>query len=260
MKKIKKLQWARVLVQILFFIFFPALFSQAFLGIKNIFSAFGLGKPFTWDNIILTLVVLCAVTILAGRIFCGWVCAFGAVGDWIYLLSSWIQKKTGKKLMKMPEKMQLVLQKVKYVVLLFLIILCFMKKESLISENSPWTVFSLLQVGNFSFLNHMIGLLLLIVIVLGMFLQERFFCQFFCPMGAVFSLLPNLPFLYIRRGKNCIRGCQACKRNCPVSLKLQENPSRDGECICCGKCKVICPRKNIRFLGRKGEKQKVEKN
>ena len=37
MKKIKKLQWIRIVIQGICFIYFPALFSQAFLGIKNIF-------------------------------------------------------------------------------------------------------------------------------------------------------------------------------------------------------------------------------
>lgn len=43
MKKIKKLQWIRIVIQGICFIYFPALFSQAFLGIKNIFGFHGKG-------------------------------------------------------------------------------------------------------------------------------------------------------------------------------------------------------------------------
>ena len=38
----------------------------------------------------------------------------------------------------------------------------------------------------------LIGLVILLLLMVGMCVQERFFCRFFCPMGAVFSLLPVL--------------------------------------------------------------------
>ena len=31
-----------------------------------------------------------------------------------------------------------------------------------------------------------------------------------------------------------------------MALKLQENENRDGECICCGRCRVVCPKGNIK--------------
>ena len=34
-----------------------------------------------------------------------------------------------------------------------------------------------------------IGIILLILILIGMAFKKRFFCQFLCPMGAVFSIL-----------------------------------------------------------------------
>ncbi len=121
--------------------------------------------------------------------------------------------------------------------------------------------FHSLRAGNFSAVSNLCAILLLVIIVAGMAVKERFFCQFLCPMGAVFSLLPQFPFFRLRRGRSCLNGCQACRKNCPVSIKLQENPLRDGECISCLKCTMICPKQNIHYLPkiRKNKKMKKKK-
>lgn len=100
MKKIKKLQWIRIVIQGICFIYFPALFSQAFLGIKNIFVSIGKGTPLVLNDFSVILLLLCLFTMFFGRFFCGFMCAFGAIGDWIYCASSWLQRKTKKKPLK----------------------------------------------------------------------------------------------------------------------------------------------------------------
>ena len=131
MKKIKKLQWIRIVIQGICFIYFPALFSQAFLGIKNIFVSMGKGTPLVLNDFSVILLLLCLFTMFFGRFFCGFMCAFGAIGDWIYCVSSWLQRKTKKKIPEIPERFALILQKIKYVLLFGIICLCFLEKENL---------------------------------------------------------------------------------------------------------------------------------
>lgn len=69
MKKIKKLQWIRIIIQGICFIYFPALFSQAFLGIKNIFVSIGKGTPLVLNDFSLILLSLCLLTMFFGRFF-----------------------------------------------------------------------------------------------------------------------------------------------------------------------------------------------
>ena len=65
-------------------------------------------------------------------------------------------------------------------------------------------------------------------------------------MGAVFALLPVLPFARLhRQSEGCIPGCNACKQQCPVCLKLEESSLRSGECIACEACAGTCPKQNI---------------
>ena len=58
MKKIKKLQWIRIVIQGICFIYFPALFSQAFLGIKNIFVSIGKGTPLVLNDFSDTFIIM----------------------------------------------------------------------------------------------------------------------------------------------------------------------------------------------------------
>ena len=121
--KLKCLQIVRTLIQIGFFVFMPSLFSQAFAGIKEVVSLMGKGQPLKMSDFLIKL-VLCLLTIIFGRIFCGFMCSFGAIGDWFYMLSEFIQKKIGVKFLKISEKAQINLQKFKYVVLFFIVLLC----------------------------------------------------------------------------------------------------------------------------------------
>lgn len=124
-------------------------------------------------------------------------------------------------------------------------------------EPLAWTAFSMMTAGNFHIGAYAVGLVLLLLIVVGMAWQERFFCQFLCPMGAVFSLLPELPATSLKRNcENCIPNCQACRRQCPVRIKTGESSLRAGECIRCGKCVSICPKNNIFIMKGKKKQEK----
>lgn len=240
--KLKRLQTVRIIVQLGFFIFMPSLFSQAFAGVKEAAALMGKGQPLKMSDFALKLLVLCVLTVFFGRVFCGFICSFGAIGDWFYMLSKIIQKKIGVKLPEVPEKYRRFMQKLKYVVLLAVIAICFEGKSEYVTKYSPWTVFSLLTQRNFKLRAYTAGIILLIFIIIGMMLVERFFCQFICPLGALFSLLPKIPLFHVKKkDQKCFNGCKACTGKCPVHLKYDEAGMREGECISCGRCFVVCP-------------------
>ena len=240
--KLKRLQIVRTLIQIGFFVFMTSLFSQSFAGIKEVVSLMGKGQPLKMSDFLIKLIVLCLLTIIFGRIFCGFMCSFGAIGDWFYMLSEFIQKKIGVKIPKISEKAQINLQKFKYVVLLFIVLLCFSENGEYVAKYSPWTVFSLITQRNFKIGTYIAGSVLLVLIIIGMMLNERFFCQFICPLGAVFSLMPkNFLFSVKKKEEKCFNGCKACTNKCPVHLKYDEAGMREGECISCGRCFMVCP-------------------
>ena len=109
---------------------------------------------------------------------------------------------------------------------------------------SPWDVFSMLTTGRLPKSTYIVGTVLLILIMAGMCTQERFFCQFLCPMGAVFAIMPIIPGALFKRNRpNCASKCALCKKRCPAHLDIDGDTAHSGECICCHACTAVCPRK-----------------
>lgn len=240
--------WLRAGIQALFFAAMPGAFVAGFAGVRQLFLRIGTGSVLQLDSFTLSLLGLCGFTILFGRFFCGYVCAFGSLGDFVYWLSGLAQKKLlhRKQVFRLPEKLVRAGQKLKYLVLATIVLLCAAGWYGKLNGTSPWEVFSRLTALRLPPEGFGVGIVLFVLILLGMALHPRFFCQFLCPMGAVFALLPVLPQAQLHRdGKQCIPGCSACQKHCPVSLKLDAQSLRSGECIGCEACVGICPKSNI---------------
>ena len=249
-KRQRKVRLIRAAIQLIFFIAAPSLFSTAFAGVKSIFLAIGNHQSVTWNSFLDVTAVLLLVTILFGRHFCGYSCAFGSLGDALYELTLFIRSRFfhKKKRHGYSEEMVHKLQKVKYIVLALILLFCVTGFYSSLQGMSPWDVFSMLTTGKLPKPTYIVGTVLLFLIMIGMCTQERFFCQFLCPMGAVFAIMPVIPGALLKRNRpNCAPKCTLCKKRCPAHLDIDGNTAHSGECICCHTCTVTCPRQNIHF-------------
>ena len=112
--------------------------------------------------------------------------------------------------------------------------------------SNPWTVFGMLT--NLSGWTDMtvllsIGMFLLLLIVAGSLLIERFFCRYLCPLGAVFAIVSKFRLFKIRKPREHCGACRACTKRCSMGISLYRvNVVRSAECIDCMNCVEICPR------------------
>lgn len=88
----------------------------------------------------------------------------------------------------------------------------------------------------------------LIGVLLGLFFKERIWCNF-CPMGTLANFLTpkTTPKLYVK--ESCVL-CSMCVKACPMSLKPytargKMTGFKSNDCLRCGRCANICPKKAI---------------
>ncbi|MBW9172048.1 4Fe-4S binding protein [Clostridium estertheticum] len=245
LKKIKKIQIFRHIIQLIMFVLSPGLFILAFSELKSIYTMIIKGN-FNFITAFPSLIEFTTaiiITILLGRFFCGWVCAFGTYNDFLYLLS----KKVFKINFKVNEEVDKVLKYVKYVVLLLLVIVVWTMGSKVLDTTSPWDAFA--QITNFPRVlsDYTIGVALLLLITIGALFVERFFCRYLCPLGAVFNIFSRIGILKIKKPTEKCGKCRLCTNNCSMGLSLYKAQSVcGGDCINCFKCIEACPRSNTK--------------
>ncbi|MGN0038716.1 MAG: 4Fe-4S binding protein [Coriobacteriales bacterium] len=241
----------RAVLQLLFLVLAPGAFSSAFNGVKYLLGQVGSLQVVELSSFLLTLLALLAYTVVAGRFFCGYACAFGTVGDALFWLFAPLRKALRvPALNAAPGWLQAALRMLKFVLLGAIALLCLGGAWGAVSGHSPWTAFGLIAGGTFSGLDALgLGLLACIFVLQGLF--ERSFCRYLCPMGAVFALMPVLPFSQFKRvrGRCGLRPCNRCLHGCPMGIYPDADAGCSGECIACGKCAGACPLANVGVLG-----------
>lgn len=250
-KKLSILKIGRILIQIICFILVPSLYISALMGIKEIYTSIINNQLST--NIIpylLEVIATIPITILFGRFFCGWMCAFGSFVDFIYISSNkFIPKKP-----KFKEDVDGILKYVKYFVLVFIIIVIWSMNITVFKSSSPWDAFGMLfTVGKLPDLSYIIsylfvGFVILLLIMIASVFIERFFCRYLCPMGATFALSSFLRIGKIRKPTEHCGKCRICTNHCAMGIPLYKyDEVKSIECINCMKCVAVCPRKNTSY-------------
>lgn len=182
------------------------------------------------------LLAVVLVSILAGRFFCGWLCPLGTIGEWV----NKIGKKLGiKKQWQIPEKVDRKLRLLKYIVLVLVLYLTWTAGSLIYKGWCPWSAFmTIFEPAELIEDVLMGGVLLLGIIGLSLFI-ERFFCKYFCPMGAAIAVFNRLSIIKPVRKVDCLN-CKTCEAVCPSGVRITEN-ERDLECIRCYQCIDKCP-------------------
>ena len=253
--KNKKINWIKVVIQILSFALIPGLFEGEFAAVGNIVSCIYKGN-ISWESVkysVWMLVATVPATVLVGRFFCGFFCSFGAVQDLLWLGSHRLRALfPGKRNLKKADR---IFRFAKYAVLFYFIIFIW-SGVTAVKTAGLWQVFGqYVSFGHWPGLKPLlsVGGILLLVIFIGSLFVQRFFCRYFCPMGAIYSLISQTSFLKIDKPRDGCGKCHLCTSKCPMGMDLtKKDRIAGGECISCQKCVSWCPKGNARFRSRYG--------
>ena len=253
--KNKKINWIKVVIQILSFALIPGLFEGEFAAVGNIVSCIYKGN-ISWESVKYSVWMLLATvpaTVLVGRFFCGFFCSFGAVQDLLWLGSHRLRALfPGKRNLKKADR---IFRFAKYAVLFYFIIFIW-SGVTAVKTAGPWQVFGqYVSFGHWPGLKPLlsVGGVLLLLIFIGSLFVQRFFCRYFCPMGAIYSLISQTSFLKIDNPREECGKCHLCTSKCTMGMDLtKKDRIAGGECISCQKCVSWCPKGNAHFRSRYG--------
>ncbi|NPV90791.1 MAG: 4Fe-4S binding protein [Firmicutes bacterium] len=180
--------------------------------------------------------VLILVSLLLGRVFCGWLCP---VGGMLAILDS-LRLGFGRRLLAKRPGIEDRLRGLRYLWLGILLLLI------LIGTNLPLllTPYTLLSSGVALVFAGYVPWLLLTVVVLGVLLYPRFWCVYLCPTGITWSLISHNRRWRFSVDQSCSR-CGRCSVNCPTHAIRADQGAVGDDCILCGRCWESCPRGSV---------------
>jgi len=178
-------------------------------AIKSLVAGAGL-KSFLYDPVSLLLIAFTLITLVVwGRAtFCGWLCPFGALQEFVGLLA----RANRVPQWRPPARVSRVLARSRYAILVLLMAAAAMTPAAAVKmvEIEPFK--TAITVGfrrELPFQLWAIGLLLA-----GAFVY-KFFCRFVCPLGAALTIGGKLrQWNWLPRIDACGQPCQRCRKAC----------------------------------------------
>jgi polyferredoxin len=168
-------------------------------------------------------------TILWGRVYCGRVCAFGAMTQ---LLDKVVPAKIR---FELPKRIEQRANYIKYGLLGITVSYFLITRDiSIYRYVEPFWMFSLqARAGMW------LGLALLLTATVFV---RNLYCRFLCPVGAFLGLLSNLTVFRIKRWSEC-NSCKICEKTCEWGA-IRGPKIVASECVRCDDCERLYADKN----------------
>jgi polyferredoxin len=219
--------------------------KSSLVSVSDVFRLTDLSVPelkysLVWYAFMAFVVV---TTVLWGRVYCGRVCAFGALTQ---LLDPIVPKKMR---VEIPVRIEKHANRIKYGVLAAVLAYYLVTKDIAgpIRYAEPFWMF-----GLFGTTAMWIGLGALLVATVFV---RNLYCRFLCPVGATLGIISNLTVFRIKRWSECST-CKLCEKTCEWGA-IRGPKIVASECVRCDDCERLymdqkkCPHWLILFR-RKG--------
>ncbi|MCB2017989.1 MAG: 4Fe-4S binding protein [Hydrogenophaga sp.] len=236
----RRLRWTRQ-IYLAFTLFFIGWYAQGQLSIVNFTAAiqamlagrslaFFLYDPMTvllWAYVVATLVFW-------GRgAFCGWLCPFGALQEWVAAVGRWLRVPRWRPHTRTDAR----LKRLKYVVLAGVLAMPFVSApmtDKAVEVEPFKTAITLIFDRSWPFV-----LWAVVLLVFGAVVYKGY-CRYLCPLGAGLAVLGRVRWLdWLPRRAECGQPCQTCRHRCEYQAIEPAGRIDYVECFQCMDCVVI---------------------
>lgn len=191
-------------------------------------------------------VALIALTLLARKAFCSWVCPFGTVSEWLAALARRLRLRIP---MEPAHRVDAALRWLRLPILIAILFFTWRTGELVFRGYDPYYILFSAHGHDVAIWSYGIlaGVLALAVIV------PMAWCRYLCPLGVILWPFSAFGRLRLRRSEADCTGCGACDRACPHGIAVAARSEvRSGECTLCLECVDACPSEralNLHFEG-----------
>ena len=224
---------------------------------------------------VIAIVLLVALTLVFGRIYCSIICPLGILQD----LFGWLGKKQKKNRYSYSKEVRWL----RYPVLVLFVIAFFAGIGTLVQLLDPYSTFGIIatnllqpvyQAGNnvlasiaeyydsYAFYHSdiwlrslpslIISAVMLIILGVLAWRNGRTYCNTFCPVGTVLSFLSRFSLLKIRFDAEKCKSCSLCSKNCKSACIDYKTHTVDASrCIVCGDCINACKHDALSYQAHK---------
>ena len=211
---------------LVFAVGYMGFFKSHLISVVDIFGLIDRNLPIFKYNIsyyVLGVFVL-ASTVLWGRLYCGRVCAFGALTQ---LMDAVLPSRLR---VDVPRNLDRNAAWIKYGLLAFVIVYFVVTHDLLVYRFvEPFWMFGLF--GTTAMWIGLGALLLATVFV------RNLYCRFLCPVGALLGVISNVTVFEIKRWSEC-KTCKICEKACEWGA-IQGPKIVKTECVRCDDCERL---------------------
>lgn len=300
----KKYVNLRIISQIFFFILFALILWRSIYPIQGVKSAkflfavdplIVLGVSISqrvFYTVFLYSLIVVVLSVILGRVFCGWVCPLGSMIDFFGSIRNKIINR--KKEIYTPR-----MRYGKFVIFSIVIILALFGIQAVwvgdpitiagrfismslipfivngvefifknlinLTGHSEFLLSSYRKINSLlggvrgEYFANVFGIMIFWVFIVGLTaVSRRFWCRNLCPLGALLSLFSKLS-IFKRQVHSTCTLCGKCVSDCPMGAIKQDNTYRKEECILCMECLYDCPVNAAKF-SFETQKKEVDKS
>jgi polyferredoxin len=186
------------------------------------------------------LVAFVAISFLARKAFCSWLCPVGTVSEWLWEGGREIFGRN----IQAPRWLDIPLRGLKYLLLGFF---GYAVATMTVSDlqgflTSPYGLVA--DVKMLNFFRHLgtTGATVIAVLIVGSVFVKNLWCRYLCPYGALVGLVSLFSPARIRREADACIDCAKCAKACPSLLPVDTLTTvKSAECTGCLECVAVCP-------------------
>ncbi len=200
-------------------------------------------EKIAWSSFVLLFATI-LVAVLFRRVFCGKICAFGALQE----LFARLGRKLFRRRFTVPSWIDRPARYLKYVALAVIVVMTAVTGTLFIRPYDPWAAYHHILSSEL-ISGFIVGLILLVLSLVGSLFYDRFFCKYLCPMGGFLGLINRIGLYRVKRNNDTCTHCMACNKACPVNVLVESVAQvQSSECINCNLCVAACPVENTLYV------------